>query len=349
MVRDMEHLAERLAAQLLSGEPAPSAIAVAEHLLAMQAQDLRGVRLAFRPRTRGLVAHEIDSALTTDRSLVITTLNRGTLHLVTAADYPWLHALTAPTVLTTNATRLRQEGVSPDQAELGVATITRALTREGPLTRQALGERLSAAGVPTKGQALVHVMLLASLRGLTVRGPMVGSEQAHVLVRDWLGRPPKPIDRDVALGELTRRFLRGHGPATVHDLAKWSGLKLGDARLGFDRVSGELAARGDGLYSLRGARTAESMPPPLLLGAFDPVLHGWVSREPILGPKGSAAAGIVTVNGIFRAFALVKGRAAGVWSMPARQVEFEPFGRLASTVKTALAREARDVERFLRE
>jgi hypothetical protein len=37
-------------------------------------------------------------ALSEERALVTTTLNRGTLHLVRREGSAWLHALTAPTV-----------------------------------------------------------------------------------------------------------------------------------------------------------------------------------------------------------------------------------------------------------
>ena len=46
---------------------------------------------------------------------------------------------------------------------------------------------------------------------------MAGREHAYVLVRDWLGARPA-LDRDVALAELARRFLAGHGPADERDL-----------------------------------------------------------------------------------------------------------------------------------
>ena len=75
-------LAERLTAQLLAGPPAADALEVAEQLLAVQAQDPRGARLAIRARTEGLTAADVDRALTADRSIVIQWLNRGTLHLV---------------------------------------------------------------------------------------------------------------------------------------------------------------------------------------------------------------------------------------------------------------------------
>ena len=88
--------AARLTAQLLAGRRVRSPEAVAERLLAIQAQDARGFRLTVRSRTTGLRAADVDRALTDDRSLVVTWLNRGTLHLVTADDYWWLHPLTTP-------------------------------------------------------------------------------------------------------------------------------------------------------------------------------------------------------------------------------------------------------------
>src|SRR5690606_33193720 len=107
-------------------------------------------------------------------SLVVSWLNRGTLHLVAAEDYHWLHALTTPPLATRNARRLAQEGVSPDDADRGVAAIERALAEEGPLGRDRLRDAVAAAGVRTEGQALVHVLALASLRGIVLRGPVAG-------------------------------------------------------------------------------------------------------------------------------------------------------------------------------
>src|SRR4051794_12006810 len=177
----------RLTAQLLAGEPARDPVAVAERLLAVQGQDPRGARLAIRARTTGLSAADVDRALTQDRSLVITWLNRGTLHLVRSEDYPWLHALTTPPLFTGNARRLAQEGVDPNAADRGVALVERTLAEEGPRTREQLGEPLERAGIRTAGQALIHLLMLACLRGVAVRGPMAGGRHAYALVRDWLG------------------------------------------------------------------------------------------------------------------------------------------------------------------
>lgn len=335
-------LAERLTAQGLSGPPMKAPEQVAERLLAVQGQDPRGARLAIRARTTGLTAADVDRALTEDRSLLITWLNRGTLHLVRGEDYPWLHALTTPPLFTSASRRLRQEGVEPGAAERGVETIEKALAEEGPLTRAQLRDRLDSAGVRTEGQALIHLLFLATLRGVAVRGPMVGSEHAYALTRDWLG-PPKPVDREVALAELARRYLVGHGPANDRDLARWAGLPLSDARAALTAIVPELVERQDGLLDLAKRPSAQPLPPPRLLGAYDPLLLGWTSREEVVGPHRV----LVTSNGLFRPFALVKGRAVATWRLAGGKVTIEHLQRVTKVDAAALEADAAEVLEFI--
>ena len=127
---------------------------------------------------------------------MVTWLNRGTLHLVRAEDYRWLHRLTAHRVLPGVRTRLRGLGVGAGDEEHGVAVVVGALSDEGPLNRLQLRDRLDAAGVPTAGQALVHVLAAASLQGLVVRGPVVDGQHAFVAVEPWLGRRSRRASRD---------------------------------------------------------------------------------------------------------------------------------------------------------
>lgn len=337
--------AQRLAAQMLSGAPARSAVDVAGRLLAIQGQDPRGARLAIRARTRGLTAADVDCALTADRSLVLTWLNRGTLHLIRSADYWWLHRLTARPQFQAGCRRiLARSGVTGAEADSGVAVIERALAADGPLTRQQVRDRIAQAGLPADGSVVLHMLMLASLRGIAVRGPVIGAQHAYVHVREWLGEPPPDLEEGVALAELARRYLAGHGPASDRDLAKWAGLTAGQARRGLAGIGAGLRDRPDGLAELTaGSAAAGGLPEPRLLGPYDPVLLGWSSREPILGPHRQ----IVTVNGLFRPFALVAGRAAGTWAWSDGQVRLEPFAGLPAQVMAALATEAQDVRRFL--
>ncbi len=316
--KDLDVVARRFGAQLLADDRAADAAGVAERLLAVQAQDLRSARLAVRARTSGLTAAEVDRQLDEGR-VVVGWLNRGTLHLVCREDYWWLHALTTPPLLTGNARRLAQTGVSPAAADRGVAAVVRALEREGPLTRDELRERVEAARVPTAGQALVHLLMLTCLRGLAVRGPFKEGRHAYILAADWLGRQPR-LERETALGELARRYLRGHAPADDRDLAKWAGLPLRDARAGLAAGAQEAATSPDA-----------GPPRPCLLDQWDPVLVGWASREPRA----------------FRPYAWVGGRAVATWSARGGEIELEPFGRLRRVDRTALEADAADVARFL--
>jgi len=348
----------RLHAQLLDPPGTGSPLEVTDHLLAVQSQDLRGGKLAVRARTEALTVADVDQALA-DRTLIVTWVNRGTLHLIRAQDYSLLQALTTPQLATGNARRLLQEGVPPDHADRAVEAVEGALADEGQLTRGQLKEVVDGIGVRTEGQALIHILLLATLRGLIVRGPMVGKEQAFVLVRDWLG-PEVPgsvaaIDRGEALGELARRYLVGHGPATDRDLAKWAGLTVGDSRRGLLRIGSELEELDGGLVDLadRAPVPGPDTPSPTrLLGPFDALLMGWTSRAPVLGDNQS----IVTSNGVFRPFALVDGRAVASWrfvgSGPRLSIEIDPFPsaafrRAVKAHQAELDAEAADVVRFL--
>lgn len=335
-------VAERISAQGLSGAPLRGVAAVPERLLAVQGQDPRGARLAVRARTSGLSAADVDRAFTEERSILITWLNRGTLHLVRSEDYPLLQALTTPPLFTSCARRLRQEGVSEVGAERALKVVARALAEEGPLSGAALRERIARADVETAGQAFIHLTFLAAIRGLLVRGPMQGKQHAYALVEDWLGPVPAP-DRDAALAELARRYLIGHGPADERDLARWAGLPLRDARAGLEAIAPSLLQREDGLVDLAASERSTELPPPRLLGAYEPLLLGWTSREEIVGPHKL----LVTNNGLFRPFALVGGRAVSTWRYSGGRVTIEHLGEVTKKAAAALEADARAVEEFL--
>ena len=139
----------------------------------------------------------------------------------------------------------------------------------------------------SKGQALVPPALRASLDGLVVRGPMVG-RKARVRARARLARRTEAGGPRQGARGVARRYLAGHGPATDRDLARWAGIPLRDARAAFSAIAGELEELGDGLVDLKARAPAAELPPPQLLGTFEPVLLGWTSREDIFGQHKSS-------------------------------------------------------------
>ncbi len=179
---------------------------VLQHLLALQAQDVRTPALAMQVRGGEL-----------DDGMRITWLMRSTLHLVHAHDLVWLHPLFAPRLEAGNRRRLKQLAVTEAQAERAVELIASAV----PATRAVLKALLASHGIPVEGQAIVHLLARAAMRGRVAQTP----ERVFVA----LELPPPP-DRDRSLEELARRYYAAHAGATADDLAYWSGLPKRDCR-----------------------------------------------------------------------------------------------------------------------
>jgi hypothetical protein len=337
--------AQRLGAAAVKAEP----IEAVRSLLAVQAQDGRGFRLALRARVTPAPSGAAVEELLGSGAAVVSWLCRGTLHLVCAEDYWWLQALTTPPLETSCLRRLEQEGVSPELADRAVDAIDAALAADGPSTRAQLATVAEQTGVEVVGQALIHILFLAALKGVLVRGPMLGKQHAYVLVRDWLGSgPPEPgrFDRDGALRELALRYLVGHAPATDRDLARWSGLPLRDARAGLAALGSAVAEGPDGRVRLlrSPAPGPASIPPPVLLGPWDPILVGWTDRSWVVGEHDAR----IISGGLFRSFALVGGKVVAVWKLRNGRVELEPtFVPLSAGERAALEADAAAVERFL--
>jgi hypothetical protein len=88
---------------------------------------------------------------------------------------------------------------------------------------------------------------------------------------------------------------------------------------------------------------ATRLPSPRLLGAFDPLLHGWKDRSPVVGSH----RGVVTVNGIFRPTALVGGRVVGRWGLAGGRVGLELLEAVGRKDLRALERDAAAVLTYL--
>jgi hypothetical protein len=307
-----------------------------QRLLAVQAQELGAGMLSLRARIPKLAIPDVHQAIN-DRAVVVTWVNRGTIHLLRPDDLPWLRALTAPTQRMGALRRFKDHGLTLEAAERAIGVIVEALADEGPLKREELRARVKQAGFEAEGQALVYLLFHASYEGRIVRGPVVGRQHLFVRTEDWLGRRPPPPERGKALAELARRYLAGFGPATEADLAYWAGLPLRDARAGLGAIANELEQHDGGLVDLRRRAPAADRLPPKLLPLWDDLLVGWKDKT-WLDDGGRVFAGGVIGPAASRA-----GRVVGRWSARAGRVTVEPFEGSAR----GFAAEIADVERFL--
>jgi hypothetical protein len=252
------------------------------------------------------------------------------------------------------------------------------LGREGPLTRAEIAERLQAKGIPTKGQAIAHLVWLAAAQGTICYGPDRNGDKGFVLVKDWLAKS-KPRERDASLAELATRFLRSHAPASPADLANWSGIRAGDATRAWKAIATRLSevetARGT-RWMLKGQLPATPHSPTLspqgereieprhpirtlggereaeivrLLPAFDEYLLGWKDREVAVPTEHRTK--INRGGGWLHPVAVVDGRVVGTWSTSYRSkqllINVSAFSSLTPAVKAGLDAEAADVGAFL--
>ena len=315
--------------------------------MGIQAQMPAAGRLGIRARSKGLTDAGVEAERLEDRSIVRVWAMRGTIHIVASEDEPWLRELLAPLIIPQSHRRLAEEGLSRDRAERALQLMTRAL-EDGPLTRAEISDRLARHGIEPKGaQALAHLVRYANLLGHAVIGPPRGAKETMVLTRDWLpkrtGKPPEDPS-----AELARRYLAGYGPATLDDFVWWSGLRKGVARAAFAAIGDELVEeKGRGLWRLRSARAKARPGTVRLLPQFDDWLLGYRDRS-MIGPASVMRS--LMLGGMFAPFAIADGRAVASWTLERTKgggkVVLKPV-RSLTPFKTAIAREVRDLERFL--
>ncbi|WP_158566838.1 winged helix DNA-binding domain-containing protein [Actinomadura craniellae] len=335
----------RVRAQLLHRPASGGVTETVRRLLAVQAQDIAAFPIALHARMPAVTAADLRAARD-ERSVVRIWGPRGTIHLIAAADLPWLFPLIRSGPVD-SLRRLGQLGVRIGEAE-AVRAVDRALAGQGPLTKAELGERLAAGGLPAEGQAIVHLAVLAARAGLLVFGPDRSNRPTYVHAADWLGSPvPVETDRERALAELARRYLRAHAPAGPRDLAAWSGLPLRDAETGWRAIAAELTEVSPGLWTA-GADAADPVAEPVvrLLPIWDEYLLGWASTLAWAAP-----ASYRPVIHSSRPVLLADGRVAATWR-PRRtagrlEITVRPLAPLADQISDLLAREADGLGRFL--
>jgi hypothetical protein len=246
-------------------------------------------------------------------------------------------------------------GLAARRAQLGLDD--RVVGRAGELTQQALegGRRLSrgdllaawnAGGVETSGQRGYHLIAHLAQSGLVCFGPTHdGGEQLLVLVDEWV-REPRRLERDQALGELALRFLRSHGPASVADLIRWSGLRAADARAGVQLARPHLEVlEVDGVEHLMDPQTPQRLSAArasaagvLLLPGFDELMLGYGDRSALLAPE-HADRIVPGGNGVFRPTVVAGGRVVATWKRGGKRssptLELEGFAPLPARVRAA--------------
>src|SRR4051794_21664562 len=165
------------------------------------------------------------SRMTEDKEVVRGTLMRRTVHLVTADDFLALRPVMQDMVergYASSPFAPQIEGVDLDE----LLATGRKLVEEQPRTtaelREELGPRWPDADAASLAYAVRYHLPLVQLPPRGLWPTRKGAARARVTTVDhWLGCP---LSGERHPGTTIRRYLAAFGPATVQDIAAWSGL-----------------------------------------------------------------------------------------------------------------------------
>ncbi|GGX31368.1 winged helix DNA-binding domain-containing protein [Streptomyces lomondensis] len=327
--------------QLLLRPARMSVAAAVEHLVGLQAQNVKPPYYALAARLDGF-APEALSRLMADREVVRIVTMRSTIHTHTADDCLTLRPLVQPArdrELVNFRTGLA--GVDLDR----LAVLARDLVEAEPRTMRQLREALLEEWPDADPQALaVAARCRLPLVQVTPRGLWGRSGQVRLTTAEhWLGRPAEPAP---APDVVVLRYLAAFGPATVRDMQTWAGLtRLRDA---FERLRPRLVTfrddSGAELFDLPDApRPDPDTPaPPRFLPEFDNLLLSHADRTRVVPPeyRGRSWQGNIAYSTL-----LVDGFLAGLWRLAEDALVIEPFGRLTQAQRDDVTAEG---ERILR-
>ncbi len=298
-----------------------------------------GLWSRMRHFDRPMLTHALER-----RDVVQGTMLRGTIHVVSAADY-W--------PMMAGIERINRQWFSKVQArEIGdtdldeVVAATREALANGPLRLTELTERLVDRGFHPRAAAW------AGFSVPMVRVPPSGTWERrradiYGLADAWLPRTETTEDAGIEL--LIRRYLGAFGPAPARDVATWMGLNVGQMRHVLDRM--ELRRyrdeAGKPLLDLPDAALADedATAPPRFIAVWDAMLLVHARRTQVLPEEHRPVIFNTGTPHSLNTF-LLDGQVAGTWRHEDREIQLSPLRRLAARERAALEDEAHGLAAF---
>jgi hypothetical protein len=342
----------RLHNQLLSQTEGTRPEEIVTWLGAVQSQDYAGAKWALAQRSKdGASDRAIEQAFN-EGKILRTHVMRPTWHFVTPTDIRWMLDLTAPRIKTAMAQMDRQLGLDISILKKSNAALRKALQGNQRLTRSELAPILEKAGISVDGYRMGQLMGHAELDQVICSGGRKGKQFTYALLDD---RAPqaKSLERGEALAELTKRYFRSHGPATLQDFVWWSGLTINDARKGIESVKSQLACETIDDKNYWFAKVPPAGKPSAaahLLPNYDEYMVGYADRTSIFD-------GVHTSkldsrgNILFQYTIMMGGRVAGTWKRTIKKneviIKLSPFMTVTNDQNQALIAAVQEYGKFL--
>jgi hypothetical protein len=320
---------------------------VIEHLVGLQAQEPRDPYVTLWSRIEGFQPEELEG-LIEGRKAVRLTLMRGTIHLVTDRDClalrPAMQSVCERMFWSASPFGKRLRDVNVDE----VVAAGRAHLAEEPLTRSQLKVLLAERWPDADADSLTYaVAYLVPLVQVPPRGLWSRSGRATLTTADsWLGRRVKHSAKP---DDAVRRYLTAFGPASVKDIATWSGLT--GVREIVERLRGGLQTfrdeNGVELFDVPDAPLADATTPAPVrfLAEYDNVFLSHADRSRIVDPADRPQFG--SWDGRFFRMVLVGGFIRAIWRPEDGEVVVKPVRPLSKKDTAAVLAEGRRLAAFI--
>lgn len=316
-------------------------IGAVEHLVGLQAQNVKPPYYALAARLAGFHPQEL-SELMASRQVARLVTMRSTIHTHSAADCLTLRPLLQSGGPDRELRAFHKGLQGVDLAQL--AHLSRELVEERPRTMKQLREALLARWPHADAASLaVAARCLLPLVQITPRGLWGGSGQVTLTTAEnWFGRQAAPTATPEA---LVLRYLAAFGPASVKDMQTWSGLTR--MQRTFDLLRPRLTVfqneLGVELFDLPDAPRpdAEVPAPPRFLPEFDNLLLSHADRGRVVSKDGHR--GLTWRGNQAYPTLLVDGFLAGIWQLTDSKqratLKVQPFDALTRSRRTEVAEE----------
>ena len=300
---------------------------------AVQAQDFFGSLWAVGRRVNGATETSVEAALN-DKSIVRSWPMRGTIHYTAPEDLRWMLDLLAPRAIARSATH--QRAVNLTEKDFTRARKLFEMEMRGrTLDRNEIYHMLERKNIKTADTRGLHILGQMAREKVICFGPRRGKQPTLVLLDEWIPTS-RHLSHDESLAELTLRYFRSHGPATVNDFSWWSGLTVSEAKLGLNIVTSDLTEIRGYWMGNEELKTNNELN-VTLLPAYDEFLVGYKERT--------------DMHSIFTPTIIVNGDVAGTWKRTVNsngvKVTTTPARTLSVRSEAAVRREMKHYARFV--
>lgn len=305
---------QRLLNQRITGMKSESPERAIREIGALQAQDYHQAVWGIGLRTQSANIKDVEQAVI-DRKIVLTWPMRGTIFFVPAEDAKWMLKLTESRLQTNDKKKQMEFELDEDILNQCRRIIGAALRDCTPVSRTRLMELLEEAGISTKNGRGYYILGYLGRTGMICFGPLEGKQQTFVLLDEWVPNSTK-LTFEESLAELAWRYFTGHGPATIQDFAWWTGLKVSDAKRGFEAVKSDFRSEfvqdteywSSDSVTLAPVETGSAV----LLPGFDEYYLGYKDRSAIIQAEHDAHIAPYR-NGVFQPIMVADGEVVGIW------------------------------------